>query len=66
MTHTAVVTSHVVDARKKQMIWEGLAEGRIIEQDMETPQQAVADVVAQLFERFPGRASAVEGAHTSD
>lgn len=50
----------VVDAKRKQMIWEGVAEGRIREADMDRPQEAIRSVVAQLFERFPGRASAVD------
>jgi hypothetical protein len=49
----------VVDARRKQMIWEGVAEGRIKDEDMDHPQEAISRVVAQLFERFPGRASAI-------
>src|SRR5690606_39612817 len=46
----------VVDARRKQMIWEAVAEGRISEDDMDRPQEAISRVVGQLFERFPGRA----------
>jgi hypothetical protein len=49
----------IVDAKRKQMIWEGVAEGRIKDEDMDHPQEAISRVVAQLFERFPGRASAV-------
>lgn len=48
----------IVDAKRKQMIWEGVAEGRISEQDMDQPQEAISRVVGQLFERFPGRAGA--------
>lgn len=49
----------VVDAKKKQLIWEGVAEGRIKDSDMEQPQQAIESVVAQLFTRFPGTAGTV-------
>jgi hypothetical protein len=50
----------VVDAKRKQLIWEGVAEGRIRDADMRQPQQAINTVVAQLFERFPGRAAPVD------
>jgi hypothetical protein len=52
----------VVDARKKQLIWEGVAEGRITERDMDKPQQAIESVVTQLFARFPGRAGIIDNA----
>lgn len=52
----------VVDARKRQLVWEGVAEGRIRDDDMRNPQEAIARVVTQLFTRFPGRARAVESA----
>jgi hypothetical protein len=50
----------VVDARQKQLIWEGVAEGRVRDEDMRNPQQAIDRVVTQLFAQFPGRARAVE------
>ena len=52
----------VVDARKKQMIWEGVAQGRISDADMEQPREAISRTVTQLFARFPGRAGIVENA----
>jgi hypothetical protein len=50
----------VVDAAKKQLIWEGVAQGRISDKDMDHPKEAIARVVNQLFTRFPGRAGAVD------
>lgn len=50
----------VVDARKKQMIWEGVAQGVVSDEDMDHPQQSIARVVTQLFARYPGRAGIVE------
>ncbi len=50
----------VVDARRKQMIWEGVAEGRISDEDMNQPRESIARVVTQLYARFPGRAGIVE------
>jgi len=55
----------VVDAREKQMIWEGVAQGRIKEKDMDHPREAIAQVVAQLFARFPGRPGMVEHPQSS-
>ena len=52
----------VVDAAKKQLVWEGVAEGRISDQDMENPKAAISSAVTQLFARFPGRASSVDTA----
>ena len=50
----------VVDARKKQMIWEGVAQGRLSDEDMDHPRESIARVVTQLYARFPGRAGIVE------
>ncbi len=50
----------IVDARRKQLIWEGVAEGRIRSQDMDDPKAAIDRIVSQLYERFPGRASPVD------
>lgn len=47
----------IVDAERMQMIWEGVAEGRISREDMNNPQAAIDGVVAELFRRFVGRAS---------
>ena len=55
----------VVDNKRKQLIWEGVAEGRIRDADMDKPQETIARVVAQLFERFPGRASAVDNSRAA-
>jgi hypothetical protein len=46
----------VVDAQKRQLIWEGIAQGRIHQKDMDHPDQAIQTVVTQLFTKFPGRA----------
>ena len=50
----------IVDARKKQMIWEGVAQGRIRDDEMDHPREAIAHVVTQLFARYPGRAGIIE------
>jgi hypothetical protein len=46
----------VVDADRDQLIWEGVAEGRLTSEMMENPQPAIKSVVAELFSRYPGRA----------
>ena len=56
----------VVDAHKKQMIWEGVAQGRLRDQDMDNPRESISQVVTQLFARFPGRAGIVENSRASD
>lgn len=55
----------IVDAERKQLIWEGVAEGRIREADMENPREAIASVVTQLFARYPGRPGMVDNERTS-
>lgn len=47
----------IVDAERMQLIWEGVAEGRITREDMKNPQAAIDAVVAELFLRFPGSAA---------
>ena len=46
----------IVDADRDQLIWEGVAEGRLTSEVMENPQPAIESVVAELFSRYPGRA----------
>jgi hypothetical protein len=45
----------IVDAAKKQLLWEGVAEGQITDKDMDNPQKTVDTVVTQIFSRFQGR-----------
>jgi hypothetical protein len=56
----------IVDARKKQMIWEGVAQGRLTDQDMNNPRESISQVVTQLFARFPGRPGIDANSRTSD
>lgn len=50
----------VVDAARKQLLWEGVAQGRLRDADMENPREAISSAVSQLFAKFPGRAKAVD------
>lgn len=45
----------IVDAERNQLVWEGVAEGRLSRDIMENPQPAIDDVVRELFARYPGR-----------
>lgn len=56
----------IVDAKRKQMIWEGIAEGRISDEDMKQPEGAIHRVVTQMFQHFPGRAGVVDNARATD
>jgi hypothetical protein len=58
--HYKVGTANVdvVDAKKKQMIWEGVAEGRMTDAAMANPQATINATVADLFKKFPGKPAA--------
>jgi hypothetical protein len=56
--HYKVGTANIdiVDAERNQLIWEGVAEGRLTREVMENPRPAIESVVAELFSRYPGKA----------
>lgn len=43
----------LIDADARQLIWEGVAEGRLTREALDEPEQAIADAVGELFENFP-------------
>ena len=43
----------VVDAARRQLIWEGVAEGRISSDARENPGQAIASAVEDIFAKYP-------------
>lgn len=45
----------IVDAEKKQLIWEGVSEGRVTEESLNNPKVTVNAVVTELMRRYPGR-----------
>ncbi len=45
----------IVDAEKKQLIWEGVSEGRMSEQSMANPKVTVNAVVTELMRQYPGK-----------
>ena len=46
----------IVDAARKQLVWEGTAEGRLSSRVEKDPGPAIDKVVAEIFERYPARA----------
>lgn len=45
----------IVDAEKKQLVWEGVAEGRVSDEEMENPKVTINAVVTELMRQYPGR-----------
>lgn len=47
------VNIDVVDEERRQLVWEGVAEGRLKKEVLENPKPAIDRVVRELFSRFP-------------
>lgn len=45
----------IVDAAKKQLIWEGISEGRVTEEALANPKVTVNAVVTELMRKYPGK-----------
>ncbi|HEX2493933.1 MAG TPA: DUF4136 domain-containing protein [Steroidobacter sp.] len=45
----------IIDAEKKQLVWEGVSEGRVSEEIMANPKVAVNAAVTVLMRQYPGR-----------
>ncbi len=50
----------VVDAERRQLIWEGVAEGRLTREALENPRPAIERTVHDLFMQFPTRTDSAE------
>lgn len=50
----------VVDAARRQMIWEGVIVGRVSEKELNNLQPAIDAAVVAIFEKYPVAAPAVE------
>ena len=48
----------VVDAEKSQLVWEGIAEGKLSKEAMADPRAAIHSAVQQIFQTFPTAAPA--------
>lgn len=46
----------VVDAAKKQLVWEGVAEGKITDTMMKNPQATIDTVITDMFANYPVKA----------
>lgn len=49
----------VVDAAKKQLVWEGIAEGKITDKMMKNPQATIDGVITEMFLNYPVKAGGV-------
>jgi hypothetical protein len=47
------LTIDLVDASKKQLVWQGIAQGRIHKDAVENPGPAIDKVVADIFAKYP-------------
>ncbi len=47
----------VADARKKQLIWVGIADGRLTDAMMNSPDDSIAKIVSEIFAKYPGKAA---------
>ena len=43
----------LVDAKQKQLVWQGIAEGEVSEQSQRDPGPAIDQVVSKIFSNFP-------------
>lgn len=53
---TGTANVDLIDAKRKQLIWEGVAEGRVQEESLQNPGPAIETLVADLFARYPATA----------
>jgi hypothetical protein len=53
---TGTANIDVVDAARKQLVWEGIAEGKITNKMMENPQTTIDTVIADMFTNYPVKA----------
>lgn len=49
------VNIDVVDAAKKQLVWEGVSEGTLKKSDLDNPKQSISAVVGLIFQQYPTR-----------
>ncbi len=46
----------VIDAERSQLVWEGIAEGRVRDEALQNPGPAISALVADLFSQYPAQA----------
>lgn len=54
---TGTANVDVVDLSKKQVVWEGIVEGRLTDKVMKDPRTAISNAIAEMFLQFPGKAA---------
>lgn len=47
------VAVDVVDAQRKQLVWQGMVEGRVSNKEMRNPSGTIDEVIARIFTKFP-------------
>jgi hypothetical protein len=52
-TTEGTVAIDVIDRKRKQVVWEAAATGRVTEKTRENLQSAVPIVVSEIFEKYP-------------
>ena len=52
----------VIDARRSQLVWEGVAEGRVRDEALQNPGPAISALVAELFTEYPAQAGSAASA----
>jgi hypothetical protein len=50
---TGTANIDVVDAARKQLVWEGIAEGKITDKMMQNPQATIDAVITDMFVNYP-------------
>jgi len=50
------VNIDIIDAQRKQLVWEGVAVGRVTKKTQEDRQAALRGAVAEMFAKYPFRA----------
>ena len=43
----------ILDAARKEIIWEGVLEGKLTKKSMDNPGAAIEQVIAQIFAKYP-------------
>jgi len=57
---TGTANIDVVDAAKKQLVWEGIAEGKITDKMMKNPQATIDAVITDMFTNYPVKAGGAQ------
>ncbi|MCC5867636.1 MAG: DUF4136 domain-containing protein, partial [Gammaproteobacteria bacterium] len=56
----------LVDRARKQLVWEGVATGRVTSAALDDPRTAINEAVAAIFARYPYTAAGTRAPADSD